>query len=373
MRLRTVLTLCACVGLLLGCSGKEAPKKHSAPPVKVGVALVSIGNIEKPLILSGDLTFKADADIAARVSSQCATLDVVDGQFVKKGQTLITLDETEIRELANAARADLKKHEAAMEFAKTEWEKNKNLLKTSAVSPIEYDRRISEYHTAAAQVEVDKALLAKAEQDLKWTRVVSPIDGVLSCRWVEKGDWIARGQKLFEISDYSEIYLKAFLSDKDVARLKNATKEDLSIEAKVTVDAMPGKNFKGKITYIAPAARKGKVFEVRAYIDNPDMVLREGMFARAKIVPERIADVTRTPVAALLGKVRDNSANEVFVVDKENKVRLTMIVIGASDDNYAEVKKGLKEGDRVVVYGAEVLSAGTLVEPTNMAPGQTSH
>ena len=365
MTLRTVVTLCACVGLLLGCSGKEAPRKHSVPPVKVGVALVSTGDIEKPLLLSGDLTFNADAEIAARVSSQVTSLDVVDGQFVKKGQVLLTLDETEISELARAARADLEKHKAEMEFAKTEWEKNKDLLKTSSVSPIEYDRRISEYHTAAAQVEVDKALLAKAEQDLNWTKVVSPIDGVLSCRWVENGDWVAKGRRLFEISDYSKIYLKAFLADKDVARVKKMAKDKLAIKANVIVDALPGKSFEGRITYIAPAARKGKVFEVRAYLDNPDMILREGMFARARVVPERITNVTRVPVAALLGKIRDNSANQVFVVGKDNKVRLTMVVIGLSDDDNAEVTKGLKEGDRVVVYGAEVLSTGTQVEPTN--------
>ncbi len=366
MSLRIAVTLLACVCLMLGCSEKKPVKKPEAPPVKVGIAVVGIGDIEKPLILSGDLTFKADAEIAVRVSGQVTSLDVKDGQFVKAGQVLITLDEAKIRYIANAARSDLNKHKAAMEFAKSEWEKNKDLLKSGSVSWIDFDRRVSEYHTASAQVEADKALLAKAEQDLKWTRVVSPIDGVLAKRCADVGDWVARGQKVFEISDYSEIYLKAFLPDKDVERLKRAAKGKAVPEVDVVVDALPNKTFTGRITYIAPAARRGKVFEVRAYVDNPDMTLREGMFARARIVPERIGNVLRVPVTALLGKIRDNSSNKVFVVGNDGRVRLTMITIGANDDVHAQVKHGLKEGDKVVVYGKEVLSTGTRVEHADL-------
>jgi RND family efflux transporter MFP subunit len=363
MSLRIAVIAVACIGLLAGCWQKKAPEKREAPPVKVEIAVVTKGDIEKPLIMTGDLTFTADARVAAQIAGQVTSLNVRDGQVVKKGEVLLTVDDTEVQDRVDAARAALKKNTAAREFAKSEWEKNKDLVKTGSVSWIEYERRVSEYHVAAARVEVDKALLAKAEQDLRWTTVASPIDGVLSARYVEVGDWVSKGRQLFEISDYSQIYLKAFLSDKDVARLKMASKEDVALPANVTVDALPKRGFDGRITYIAPAARKGNVFEVRTYLENPDMILREGMFARARIVPERTPNVLRVPNTALLGKVRDNASNQVYVVDKENKVRLTMITVGASDDVHAQVTKGLRENDKVVVYGKELLSTGTRVEP----------
>lgn len=360
---RIILAMILVTSLLVACS-TEAPKKCTAPPVKVEVASVDIGDIEKHLILSGNLTFTADARISARVHGQVSSLLVRDGQFVKAGAILLTLDDTEIKDLANVAKAALEKNTAIMEFSKYEWEKNRDLYKTGSVSQIDFDRRVSEYHRAVAQVEADKALLAKAQQDLIWTKVKSPIDGVLSNRWVEVGDWVSKGQKLFEISDYSKIYVKAFVADKDLARLGIKQNGESGHVAEISIDALPEAHLTGKIGYVAPAANRGRVFEVRIYLDNPHMTLREGMFARARMVAERVAGVTRVPVTALLGKIRDNADNSVFVVGKNKKVVLTRIKIGTNDSVHAEVKEGLKKGDQVVVYGKEVLSTGRLVEPS---------
>jgi RND family efflux transporter MFP subunit len=362
MCFRITLGLILITSLLAACSN-EGPKKRSATPVKVEVASVDIGDIEKPLIMSGNLTFTADARISARVHGQVTSLSVRDGQFVKAGDILLSLDDTEIKDLADAAMAALKKNTAIMEFSKSEWEKNRDLFKTGSVSEIDFDRRVSEYHRAVALVEADKALLAKAQQDLLWTKVRSPIDGVLSNRWVEVGDWVSKGQKLFEISDYSKIYVKAFVSDKDLARLGSKENDETGQEAEIVIDALPEKKFTGKIGYVAPAADRGRVFEVRLYLDNPHMKLREGMFARARMVTERIPGVMRVPVTALLGKIRDNADNSVFVVGKNRKVVLTPIKIGTNDSVHAEVRNGLQKDDQVVVYGKEVLSTGRLVEP----------
>lgn len=359
---RTTPLIVAAVLLLQACSA-DRQQKHEPPPVRVEVLCTDHGDIAVPLMLSGNLTYTADTTVAARVSSQITSLDVVDGQMVKDGQILVTLDESEIRDLVDAALADLKTHEAILKYQKSEWEKNRELLKTAAISEIQYDQILSEYHHARARVEADKALLAKAKQDLHWTKVRAPITGVLSERYVEVGDWVKKGDRLFEISDYRQIYLKAFLCDRDVAKLQRESGGESDTAVDVTVDAYPGKTFKGTITYIAPAANRCKVFEVRAYIDNPDMVLTEGMFARARLVPNRIANVVRVPIFALRGKIRDNESNSVFVVDKDNRVTLKEITIGASDHVYAQVLHGLKEGERVVVYGKEILSTGRLVKP----------
>jgi membrane fusion protein (multidrug efflux system) len=352
--------------LLMGsCSSQEA-KKHDPPPVKVAAAKVDRGDIDLPLILTGNLTYNADARLSARVAAQVTSLHVRDGQVVKKDQLLLSLDESEIQDTANAAMEDLKKHQARCDFLKTEWDKNVGLFKTGAISQIQYDQKHSAYRNALAQVDADKALLAKAKQDLIWTKVKSPITGVLSVRYVDIGDWVAKGKKLFQISDFDPIYLKAFLADRDVARLRFKEACPEAIETDVTVDAYPEKTFKGRITYVGPAADRGGVFEVRAYMDNPKMLLREGMFARARVVPERLKGVLRIPLTALTDKVRPNEDNTVFVVEKDSRVRLRRIQIGANDARYVQVRKGLKQGDIVVVYGKEILSTGVRVELTDM-------
>lgn len=354
------------LALLIGSCSPQEGKKHEPPPVKVAAAKVERGDIELPLLLTGNLTYNADAVIAARVAAQVTSRDVRDGQIVTKGQLLVRLDETEIKDVSNAAMEDLKKHQARCDYLKTEWEKNRVLFKTGAISEIQYDQKHSTYRNALAQVEADKALLAKAKQDLIWTKVKSPIHGVLSQRYVEIGDWVAKGQKLFEISDFDPIYLKAFLADRDVARLRFKEACPEAIETDVTVDAYPKKTFKGRITYVGPAADRGRVFEVRAYMDNPNMLLREGMYARARVVPERLKGVLRIPLTALNDKIRPNEDNTVFVVQKDSRVRLRRIAIGANDARYVQVRKGLKEGDVVVVYGKEILSTGVRVDLTDM-------
>jgi RND family efflux transporter MFP subunit len=358
--------LCAIVilfALLLGsCTSKDAEKREP-PPVKVATAIADRGDIELPLFLSGNLRYNADATLSARVAAQITSLNVRDGQLLKKGRLILTLDESEIKDTAEAAMEDLKKHQALRDFLRTEWERNADLFKNGAISRIQYDRKHSAYLNAVAQVEADKALLAKAKQDLIWTKVKSPITGVLSRRYVEIGDWVAKGQKLVEISDFDPIYLRAFLADRDVARLRFDEARPKAPETDVTVDAYPGKTFKGRITYVGPAATRGRVFEVRVYMSNPRMLLREGMFARTRVVTKRLTGVIRAPRTAMNDKIRPNADNTVFVVEKDSRVRLRRILTGAADARYVQVRKGLEQGDVLVVYGKEVLISGSRVEP----------
>ena len=359
----TIIVICALLAQS-GCSQEDA-RPHRAPRVKVVIQHVDRGDIEFPLILSGNLTYNADTTVSARVAGQVTSLDVRDGQRVTEGQLLITLDKSELKDMVEAASGDLKKHIALLEFNKSEWEKGADLVKGGAISPIEYDRKLSTYHNSVAQVEADRALLAKVRQDLEWADVKAPITGVLSDRYVEKGDWVKRGQKLFVIGDFSPIYLKGFLADKQLARLQAKEAAKSGIEAKVTVDAYPGKVFHGKISYLAPAGSPGRVFEVRVYMENPDMLLREGMFARARTVPHRLQGVLRVPVTALLDIVRTHESNRVFRVNADGTVKLTRVKIGPNDTRHAEILEGLSENDRVVVYGKEVLTSGVRVEPVS--------
>lgn len=357
--------------LLAACTSKPE-QKPPPPPMNVGVLSVDRGAIEHTLDMSGTLTFIANTTVSSEVSAQIKSLEVTDGQPVKEGDLLLVFDETKIRETANQALANLQKDDATLTFNKTEWEKNLGLLKTGSVSQTQFDQKLSSYQNAVAQVEADKAVLAKANEDLKKTRVLSPITGLISNRFIEKGDWVSEGGKLFMVSDYTRIYLEAFLSDMEVGRLDAGKVVKEGVDGEVTVDSCPSKIFKGKLTYIQPVASQARLFQIRIYLDNPDMALLQGMFARGRVVVKTIPGVLRVPVGALMEQVRVNDTNTVFLVDKDKKAQLTRIKIGTTDPRYAQVLEGLIEEQMVVVQGKEILNTGQPLKITELPSPQKS-
>ncbi len=351
--------------ILVGCSQKQE-KKLPPPPMKVGTLKVDKGNIELTLDLSGALSFTANTTVSSEVAAQVRSIEVADGQPIEEGQLLLVFDETKIKETANQATANLQKDEATLTYNKIEWEKNLELYKSGSISHTQYEQKLSTYQNSLAQVDADKAVLSKAMEDLKKTKVKAPISGLLSNRYIEKGDWVSEAGRLFMISDHSKVYLEAFISDIDVGKLNAKKIITEGVDAEVTVDSHPGKVFCGKLTYIQPVANVGRLFQVRIYLDNPEMLLLQGMFARGRTVFKVIPDVVRVPLDSLLEQIRDNDYNTVFVVNQENKAVLTRIKIGTTDPKHAVVMEGLKQGDTVVVQGKEILSSGQPLEPTEI-------
>jgi len=334
---------------------------------------VDKGSITIGLHLSGVMKFAANTTLAAEVSAQVEAIEVEDGQFVKQGELLLKLEQKKIKEAAAQASANLMKDEASLAFNKSELARNKGLLESGSISHSIYDQKLSAYQNSLAQVEADKALLARALEDLKKTQVTAPISGVLSRRYIERGDWVSEGKALFQISDYHRIYLEAFITDLDVGKLSLKKARSRGERAEVTLDAYPGETFTGRLTYVEPVANDNRLFEVRIYVENPEMRLLQGMVGRGRIVVKTIPEVLRVPIVALLDQTRSNGANSVYWVDAGNKAQRTQIKIGESNQRYAAVLGGLKEGDVVVVEGKEVLSSGQPLSAKMLPPMTADH
>ncbi len=125
--------------VVFGCS-RDSEKKPPPPPLKVSAATVIEGELQQGLAVSGTLKFSANTTVSAEISAQVKTIEASDGQFVDRGQVLLIFDETQIRELANQASANLQKDEAALTYNRIEWEKNKALHDTGSVSNTQYNK-----------------------------------------------------------------------------------------------------------------------------------------------------------------------------------------------------------------------------------------
>ncbi len=363
--MRIHLTIFLLIMLLLvlpGCSKKEA-HKPPPPPIKVTTETVVRGDMAKNLHVSGPLRFIANTTVSAEVSAQVNSIEVADGQAVKQEQLLLVFDDVKIREIVNEAEYALRRDQALLRFGKADYEKNLTLLKSGSVSQTVFDQKLSVYENLVARVQMDEAALAKAQEDLKDCRVKAPIPGRISKRYIEKGDWVTSGGKLFRISDFRQIYLEAHVSDLDLAKLDVRKILKQGVEATVVVDSYPSETFTGKLTYVEPVAGQTRLFEIRIYMDNREMRLLEGMHGRGRIAFDRVRNKLKIPLTTLLDEIRENYRNTVFVVDNDNRAHVKKIQLGMTNRQYAEVTDGLKEGDMLVQRGKEVLTSGLLVEP----------
>lgn len=357
------LTIIFLILVSFGCS-KHQEKKPKAPPIKVVATKVERGDMAKRLHVSGPLRFIANTTVSSEVAAQVKSIEVTDGQAVDQGQVLLIFDDTKIKQTAIHAASTLKKDEATLLFNKTEYEKSLSLFKSGSVSQTAHDLKFSTYQSSLAQVAMDKATLEKAKEDLKKTKVQAPITGRISKRYVEKGDWVNEGGKLFQISDYRKIYVEAHISDLDLTKLDVKKVLQEGIDAEVVVDSYPGRVFSGKLSYIEPVANEERLFEIRIFLDNQDMLLLQGMFGRGTVTHNKLKSVIKIPLSALMDQVRNKEYNSVFVIDGDNKAQLTKIKIGTTNRVYAEVMEGLKQGDIIITQGKEVLTNGQKVQPT---------
>lgn len=329
-----------------------------------------MGSIVKKLSVSGILVYDVNTVVSAQISAQVLSIDTPDGHLVSHGQLLLTFDPSRIHAAVEQARSDMQRDQATLDYQRLEVERNKPLLESGSISQNQFDQIFSHYQFALRQVEADANALAKLEEDLRHTRVLSPIEGVLSDRFIQVGDFVIEGTKLFLVSDFRKIRMEPFLTDREVGALDLARVFKGGVDAEVTVDALPGKIFSARLSYVQSVANDNRLFQTRFYLDNPETVLLQGMFARGSVVLSSIDDVVRIPRLALLEEAREHSPNAVYVVGSDNKAHYTQVEVGAVDPRFVQIVRGIEHGAIVVIYGHEVLVEGQPLDPKILDPSE---
>jgi membrane fusion protein, multidrug efflux system len=222
--------------------------------------------------------------------------------------------------------------------------------------------------TAQAAYDQAQAGIAKTEAIISQKLVRAPFDGELGVRNVELGQYLTAGTSIVSLTDLSQLYANFTVTEKDSAQLK------VGQVVRVAVDAYPGRSFEGKITTIEPQiATDTRNIRVQATIDNPDSVLKPGMFATTTVVlPDKPAVVT-VPETAIDYTLYGDSV--YLITEKKaddgktslNAVR-TFVQTGNRLDGRAEILKGLKPGDRVVAVGQVKLQPGAAVAISSDPP-----
>jgi HlyD family secretion protein len=357
------------------------------------LAKVEKGDLAKSVVATGKVEPITKVEVKSKASGIVKKLFVEYGDRVKKGQPLAQLDKIEIEAGVEQSRASMDAAQANLASSKADYERAKvdaegpdvpllkrsydralQMQKDGVVSMSALDDAEKEYRLAVnkqnvaraqmlvleariaqarAQVAQDAANLKQLEEQLNYTDIVSPIDGIILSRDVEMGDAVSSilvlgsgATLVMTLGDTSQVYVKGKVDESDIGRVY------LGQPARIKVESFKDKTFNGVVTKISPmGVEKDNVttFEVRVSIQNPGGELKAEMTANAEIILEEHKSVLQIPEGAIIYDKDRNASVEVPDPKGKDGQRKVTINIGISNGAKTEVLKGLNEGDQVIL------------------------
>jgi RND family efflux transporter MFP subunit len=356
-KIPAVLVIAALSLFLAGCSGKGASETgEGSRKIPVKAARVSRGTITSYLQVSGTTQAFQQAKVGSKVEGVIKELRADEGTAVKKNDVLLRLEPRDFTLGIDQARATLQQAEHDLEQQSLDWKRISALYNRRVVAKSRYDSMQAAYFISRARVEECRAALGLAKQKYEDSVVRAPFDGVITKKMMHEGEvsslWAYKWE-VFEVMDLSSIKLECDVSEKLKAHLREG------MDAEIKIDAYPGETFKGRITTVNPLVEPGqRTFRIKIVIPNPDRKLTAGMFARVRIALDRKENVLVIPGNEILERP---DGYFIFVV-KDGAVEQRQITPGAREENLAEIKEGLKEGELVVTEGSHRLQNGYKVD-----------
>jgi len=311
--LRRLLIVLGVIGLLAGI-GLWRVKTRPPPPAKYVTSQTSRGDVLETVQSTGQVKPTTEVQVGAQVSGRITNVYVDFNSRVKAGDVLAEIDPTlfgaqidSTQAQAAVARANVTRADASLTTAKQRVARAKKLVAEGIGSQADLDTAQGAYEVALAELAASKAQVAQIGAQLKssktnldYTRIYSPIDGIVINRAIDPGQTVAasfQAPVLFVIAqDLSKMRVLADIDEADVGRLKEG------MAAKISVDAFPGESFKGSVSQVrySPVSQSGVVtYAAVIQVDNADLKLRPGMTATVTITSSEAKDVIRIPNAAL--------------------------------------------------------------------------
>lgn len=361
-------------GLLVSaCNGEEASVAPPAP--QVIVANVERRDVPVTMELVGQTKGSQDVEIRARVEGFLEHVAFQEGTLVRKGQLLYRIDPKPFEATLANAKADLATWQARYTKTQNDVKRLEPLAVKQAVSQQELDDAVATREAAQAQVEAQNASVDKAKLDLGYTSVVSPITGLAGTTLVRAGALVGRGEStlLTTVSQIDPILFTAGISEAEYLRLGRRADElrrdrgGKPVEVELLLADGSVHPQKGRLDAIERAVDTTTgTLSLQFRFANPNGLVRPGQYGRVRFVLETKKDALLVPQRAV--QELQNLYN-VFVVGPDNTLAVKTVTVGPRVGTLWVIDKGLSEGDRVVVEGAQRLKPGTVVVPKDAPPG----
>lgn len=379
MNSRSILMMTAnCVlGFIILISCTDSQKKLPPPPQQISVVRVIQQDVPIYRFYVGQIYGESDIPIRARVEGFLESINFEEGNIVKKGALLYTIDPQTLQSKVNAQLSQLAQAKTMAVKAKNELDRYKPLADISAVSKSDLDAAQAEYDAAVAAVEASQAILNSAKIDLSYTRINSPIDGIIGKTNAKVGEFVGKDPNpviLNTVSKLDYVKVKFFITESQLlyftreylASLETLDDVSRNDRDKLELILSDGSLYKhhGNIDFIDRGvdATTGSIL-VQASFPNPDLLLRPGMYAKVKIEQMVIKDALLVPQRCVSELQGDHS---IFIVTDSNTVETRKITTGERMGDLWQVSDGLKAGEKVVIDGLQKVGPGLTINPVEI-------
>ncbi|HSR69954.1 MAG TPA: efflux RND transporter periplasmic adaptor subunit [Acidobacteriota bacterium] len=344
--------------------GGGASSRAELEEISVKAYRVERQSISRFLLSNTTLEPIREVVVVARLGALVTAILVEEGDRVREGQLLARLDDREIRNEHEQARiavdqAEIRARQAEVqaEQSQSNLQRSERLRSQKLISQQDYDQaslsarteRLA-YEVARQEYEAAQARLEAAELQLEYTTIESSISGVVTERMIDVGDRLSANQEVFRVEDFTPMWARVFIPERDLKRV------GLGQRALIEIEAFPEESFTAAVKMINPRvdAQSGTV-KVTLEVAASRGLLRPGMFGVVKIPTETRRDVLVVPKKAI---VREREENRVFVIQENGTVSKRTVELGLTEEDRVEVLSGVSEGDAVVTVGQESLNDG---------------
>jgi RND family efflux transporter MFP subunit len=357
-RISTSMIAAAMLGVLVlagFAAVRGKPAETAVPPAGIeftrdDIVALAPQALERNLPLTGTLTPLTEATMKAKVAGELVEVPVREGEAVRRGQVLARIDPTEVQAKVAGRQADVEAARAQLVWADKNRATQKALLDKQFISQNAFDNVQSNYDVAVAKMRAAEADLVVARKSLGDSALVAPFAGIVSQRHAEPGERVPLDAKVITVVDLSRLELEAAVPAGEIGKIR------VGQPVVFKVDGFGARDFAGRIERINPATTAGsRSINVYAVIENPEGLLRSGMFAQGAASLEKVDGVLLLPASA----VREEAGQTYVYAVSDGVVRRKPVKVSAADSaGRVQVMEGIVAGDRVVRNNLGALREG---------------
>jgi len=356
--------------LILGSCGqsKKDTNTENAAKIPVEVAKMTTGPIELKINFLGNITAIQEVKVYSTIPTRIISMKADVGDVVKKKQVLASVDNEKVRNAVLQAEAGLESARAQYNNVEMEWNRVSRLYQENAISKAQYDGANAQREAAKSAVKQLEAALATANNQMDDSYITAPISGVISARLLEQGDQAAPSIPIFSIVKMDQVKIQIEVVENQIEKIRTGQR------AHVRVESFPKEVFEGEISKVNPTLNPAtRTVGAEVLIDNPELKLRPGMFAKVEVVIDRHEHSLLIPKYSILENTRleylgGELTNSVVKIDQyvfvvhDSVAYKRDVVSGIIDDNTVEILKGLTGDELLVITGQHNLLDSSKVE-----------